>query len=274
VRLLLPLCCIALLAMAGSASSEAPDREHEALRVSQAAIGVQVQPRGFTDQSGRPVDLGTLFERPTVVSLIYTSCYHTCPTITERLAHAVRVGTAALGAEAFNVASVGFDVGEDTPERMRNYASERHIDASNWYFLSGDQAAVEGLTRDLGFVYTRVGGGFEHLAQISILDTGGRVYAQVYGSDFQPDAIVEPLRRIRLGTPPSAGGIGALLEKIRLFCTVYDPAAGRYNFDYSLLTAVLTGILCLGAVAVFIVVSWRREPAVTGRRGAPGDVRR
>jgi protein SCO1/2 len=272
---LLPVACIALLAIAADpASSQATDHEQEALRLSQAAIGTQVQPRHFTDQAGRPFDLGALFDRPTVVSLIYTSCYHTCPTITERLNHAVRIGAAALGPDAFNVATIGFDVAVDTPERMRNYASERHIDAGNWYFLSADPTAVEGLTRDLGFIYTRVGGGFEHLAQISILDAGGRVYAQVYGADFQPDAIVEPLRRIRLGMPPSEGGIGALLEKIRLFCTVYDPTAGRYGFDYSLLTAIMTGILCLGAVAVFVVTAWRRSPAGTAPRGAPEDGRR
>lgn len=267
---------LALAALLGAPSLSLPqehDRQREALRFSQAAIGRQVQSRLFTDEFGNAFELSTFFGRPTVISLVYTSCYHTCPMITERLANTVDVGAAALGAGSFNVATIGFDTVNDTPERMRAYARERHIDDPDWRFLSGDAAAVEGLTRDLGFTFTAIGGGFDHLAQITILDAKGRVHAQIYGSDFRPNAIVEPLRELKLGTAAAGGGIGSLLERIRLFCTVYDPASERYSFDYSLLTAILTGILSLGAVAAFIVSAWRRAPAGPGRRGSAGDLR-
>jgi hypothetical protein len=39
---------------------------------------------------------------------------------------------------------------------------------------------------------------------------------------------------------------------VRLFCTIYDPASGRYRFDYALVVEVVAGILALGMVAVAI----------------------
>jgi len=45
-------------------------------------------------------------------------------------------------------------------------------------------------------------------------------------------------------------------------CTVYDPASGRYRFDYSLIIAFVLGLACLGAVAVFVVRAWIAAPTV------------
>jgi hypothetical protein len=39
---------------------------------------------------------------------------------------------------------------------------------------------------------------------------------------------------------------------------VYDPNSDRYRFDYSIFTAIVVGILCLGLIATFIVREWRR----------------
>ena len=46
---------------------------------------------------------------------------------------------------------------------------------------------------------------------------------------------------------------------MKLLCTVYDPAVGRYRFDYSIFVAAGVGLLCLGAVGVFLVRAWRES---------------
>ncbi len=190
--------------------------------------------------------------------MIYTSCHHVCPTITKHLASAVDIAVEALGEEAFSVVTIGFDWAVDTPDRMRIYASERGIDAANWHFLSGDAASVDALSKDLGFLFYPSPKGFDHLTQTTVLDAEGVVYRHIYGVNFEPPSIVEPLKEIVFDTPRQAGLLEHWVDTFLLFCTVYDPNSGRYKFDYSIATTIFVGILCLAAIATFIIREWGR----------------
>ena len=154
--------------------------------------------------------------------------------------------------------TVGFDWAVDTPNRMRIYASERRIDVPGWYFLAGDNESIAGLSRDLGFQFFRSAKGFHHLTQTTILDADGKVYRQVYGVDIEPQAFVEPLKELVFNTPRDAGLVDHWVDSFLLFCTVFDPNSGRYRFDYSIAMTIFVGILCLGAIAMFILREWRR----------------
>ncbi|MCP4047682.1 MAG: hypothetical protein GY732_17050, partial [Gammaproteobacteria bacterium] len=63
--------------------------EDEALEISQAAIGRELVNLELTDSFGRPVNLADYTGRPLLVSLIFTSCHHVCPTLTRHLKTAV-----------------------------------------------------------------------------------------------------------------------------------------------------------------------------------------
>ncbi len=235
------------------------DRE-TTLAASQAAIG-RVIPAdyAFTAPDGRRVSLGQLRGEPLVVSLIYTSCYHTCPLVTEYLGGVVETARKALGAESFRVVTIGFDTLNDSAVRMGQFQAERGIDDPGWLFLSGDAATLTGLVRDLGFAYAASPKGFDHLTQATVLDGDGRVYRQVYGDRFPPPALVEPLKELVFATPPGAGVFASLANEVRLFCTVFDPSTGRYRFDYSLFVEIFVGLTALSAVAIFIIRAWRQS---------------
>jgi protein SCO1/2 len=211
----------------------------------------------FARSDGRNLALSALRGRPTVVSFVYTSCPHVCPTITNNLKRVTDVAAAVLGEDAFNVVTIGFDVANDTPGRMASYARERGIEDANWYFLSADEVTIGRLTTELGFTFEATGGGFEHLTQVTLLDADGRVYRQVYGADMETPMLVEPLKRLAVGERFESASVSALLDGVRLICSVYDPASGRYRFDYSIVVTVLTGVLSLGAFGVFLVRIWR-----------------
>ena len=249
---------VAALATTTVAGAVEYDRE-DALQSSQAALGQQLGTHSLRDVDGQPFELGRLEGKPLVVSMIYTSCHHVCPTITRSLAQAVDVASEALGSETFNVVTIGFDWAVDTPERMRLYASERRIDADNWYFLAGDSASIDALSRDIGFLFFPSAKGFDHLTQTTIVDRNLVVYRQVYGVDLEAPAIVEPLKELVFDTPRDAGLIEHWVDTFRLFCTVYDPNSGRYRFDYSIATTIFVGTICLLAIATFIATEWRRS---------------
>ncbi len=230
-----------------------------ALKKSQLAIGKAVSNHRFTDMHGRTVMLDSLRGKPLVLSLVYSSCYHTCPIITRNVASAVRAGRDALGRDSFNVITVGFDTATDTPTRMRAYAKEHGIGDARWWILSTDAATLNALAKELGFTFFPSPRGFDHMTQTTVIDENGVIYRQVYGEGFAVPALVEPLKDLTLGRRASKKNWDGWINGIKLFCTVYDPASGRYKFDYSLFIGLFVGLVMLGGVAVFLVRAWREH---------------
>ena len=233
--------------------------EAAALKFSQSALGNHIGDYHFTSSAGEDKNLAQFLGKPLLISLIYTSCYHTCPILTRHLADVVGIARDALGDDSFSVISVGFDTAVDSPERMHIFARERGIDMPNWSFLSTDQGTIEALSSDLGFIYFRSPKGFDHLAQITLLDSEGRVYRQIYGETFEPPVLVEPLKDLVFGRHTEATLLTGWLNNVRLFCTIYDPTTGRYRFDYSVFITLASGIIALGATAFFIISAWRQH---------------
>jgi protein SCO1/2 len=230
-----------------------------ALEYSQGVMGQTVGDYAFVNRRGEPVRLSEFRGRPLVVSLIYTSCYHTCPALTRQLARVVDIAREALGGDSFTVLSIGFDAPTDSPERMRMFARERGVGQAHWFFLSADAPSIEALAKDLGFIYFRSPKGFDHLTQTTVLDAQGRVYRQVYGEMIDPPALVEPLKELVFGAGTDTHTVSGWIKGVRLFCTIYDPSTGRYRFDYSIFMALLAGTLSLGGIAVFLVRAWRES---------------
>lgn len=232
-----------------SARENADFGEKEALALSQAAIGRSIGNYVLRDETNREVPLSRYRGQPLVVSFVYTSCADACPVITRTLLDAAEEARDTLGEDAFSVVTVGFDVASDTPERMRSFARQQGADLANWRFLSGDLPSVAGLADDLGFVFYRSPKGFDHLFQTTIIDGDGRVYRQVYGAGFETPLLVEPLKELVFGTTAPFSSLEDLVKKVRLFCTIYDPAADRYRFDYSIFIRLVVG----GAIIVFMI---------------------
>lgn len=226
------------------------------LEVSQQAIGRTLGDYRFVDTKGARLDVSELRGKPLVVSLIYTGCTHVCPMITQRLRQAAEEAQRLIGADRFTVVTVGFDVRHDTPMRMAAFARAQGADLRNWRFLSGDEASVAALARDLGFTYAANGGGFLHVAQTTIVDSNGRVYRQVYGDDFPIQVFMEPLKEAVYGTVGSFTSLTSLVDRVRFLCTVYDPSQGRYRISYAIAMGLLAGLISLGTTAVVISRAW------------------
>ena len=255
---------LGLLALAGFAAAE-PSLKPAfdagiALRTSQAAIGRELSDAQLTDQDGRPISLQQLRGRPLVISPIYTSCYYVCPITTTHLRDVAVVARGVLGADSFTILTLGFDTAHDTPERMREFARERGIDTRNWAFASADASTARRLLEQIGFTYVSDGAGFEHLVQATVVDPQGRVYRQIYGQEFETPLLVDALKRLIAGQRAGEKSLPALLETVRLICSAYDPASGRYRFDYSLILSILIGALCMASIGLFLWHSWRELP--------------
>lgn len=233
--------------------------EDEALEISQAAIGRELANLEFTDSFGKPVKLADYKGQPLLVSLIFTSCHHVCPALTRHLKTAVDAAREALGHDSFKVVTIGFDTPNDTPMRMQDFARKQSINEPGWTFLSASPDTMEQLVENVGFIYFPTPRGFDHITQITIIDRDGVIYNQVYGGTFELPWLVEPLKDLVFNRPQSAHNfLSGVVDKVKLFCTVYDPNTGRYRFDYSLFVQIAIGALVVLAVIAYLLVEVRR----------------
>jgi protein SCO1/2 len=233
--------------------------EKAALKESQAAIGREIGGYALRDANGAAVRLDELRGKPLVVHFVYTGCFQVCPASTQFLAKAVAEAERTLGRGAFRVATVGFNLPFDTPQAMKEFGRKFGIASPEWLFLSPQADTLNQLTADFGFRYEPTAAGFDHLLQVSILDQQGRIYRQVYGDSFEVPLFVGPLLELAQHRPVPPGNVQAFLEQVKLLCTVYDPAAGRYRLNYVVLIELLVGAsVMLGGVG-FVIVEWRRR---------------
>ncbi|NQV84914.1 MAG: SCO family protein [Rhodospirillales bacterium] len=228
--------------------------EKTALNLSQAALGRNIGEATLTDSSGRTVRLSDYLGKPLVLNFLYTSCAHSCGVMTTLLADAFENAREVLGNQSFNAVSIGFDTANDTPGRMRSYARKQGVEGTpGWRFLSADAATAKTLMTAAGFSYAPSTKGFDHLDQVTVINGKGIIDTQVYGATFEIPLLIEPLKEMVFGTARPFHSLGDLIKKVRLFCTLYDPKTGRYQFDYSLFIQIASGILVIGGVLVFLI---------------------
>lgn len=254
------------LAAGSAAGAEAGELE-AAVRVSQQAIGRQVSDWRFTDHRGRAVNAADLRGKPLVVSFVYTGCFQVCPASTQFLKGAVKSARDALGPGRFRVVSVGFNQPFDTPEALAAFARQQGVSSDDWIFVAPRAADVEPLLGEFGLTVKATPAGFDHLIQATIVDADGVIYRQVYGDAFELPMFIGPLKELLSGQAAQALSIENIWLKVKLYCTVYDPASGRYKLNYSLFVELFAGITLLGALIAVMLREARRQ--VRSGRGVP-----
>lgn len=230
----------------------------QALEKSEAAIGSATGDHRLIRSDGSPLRLSELKGRPLVVSLVYTSCSTVCPVGTQTLKTSVAQARRALGDASFQVLTLGFDARNDTPGRMAAFATDHDIAGDPlWHVATASPAALEALMKDVGFSYSGAAGGFEHVAQTTILDAEGHVYRQVYGDEFPLQVFVEPLKELVFGLAVTSFTPTALADRVRFLCTVFDPKLGRYRIDYTIFFEAGIGVVSLLLMGWIIARMWR-----------------
>jgi len=239
--------------------------QEKALRLSQSVVNQPVGDFTLLDRNEKPIRLARYRGKPLLVSFIYTGCFEVCPTTTRSLQKAVTSTVAVIGADRFNVVSIGFNQPFDSPSAMRAFATQNGIVFPNWEFLSPAPAIVDDLTRAFGFSYAATPAGFDHITQVTIVDAEGRIYRQIYGEAPSADLLAEPLKQLVTGAPVAqTGAISDILDRVRILCSVYDPKTGEYRVNYTLIVEIA------GFLTFFLYIAWyvwkgmrsRKKPGV------------
>jgi protein SCO1/2 len=221
----------------------------------------------FRDEGGKRVRLGDYFgQKPVILSFVYYTCQDLCPLLLDGVVRTLRALSFEAGNQ-FNVITVSFDA-HDSPALAAAKKKDligrygRPGASAGWHFLTGEEAAIEKLTRSVGFHYTYDAhtGEFAHATGIVILTPGGKTARYFYGIEFSP-------RDLRLGLIEAAANkIGSPIDQLLLFCFHYDPVTGKYGL---LITNVirLAGFATIVILGSFILIMLRRERS---NRSQPG----
>ena len=244
--------------VAGSVVKVAGLERETAFATSQAVIGDVIGEFTLINRQEQPIRLSQYRGKPLLVSFIYTGCMAVCPASTRNLQNALAEGIKVFGEGQFNVVSIGFNQPYDSPQAMKAFAAKFSIDHPDWDFLSPHKDQVIALTQALGFSYLATPAGFDHIAQLTLLDASGRVYRQIYGDNFSADAMVQPVKQL-LSNSPVAEEVSFknLINRVRILCTVYDPVSGSYRFQYGLLLEVAGGVTFALTMLWFFLEEWR-----------------
>ncbi len=151
----------------------------------------------LTNQDGLEVQLSDFRGKVVIMDFIYTSCPDVCGRLNNKL-KTVRDQLEVGQKQDLVLISVSFDPEVDTPEVLKQYATERGFDASTWQFLTGTAEQIRQVTDDYGVQYELVednheGEGshqhihaFSHNIVVVLIDWDGMI-RKTYGHVFFPD---------------------------------------------------------------------------------------
>jgi protein SCO1/2 len=219
----------------------------------------------LVDEMGDSVRLGSLIDRPTIVTLVY----YTCPSVCRPLLNEVSDMLGKLmelklrPGEDYRVLTISFDE-HDGPEGSARLKKEYlnqlpdGFPGEAWVFLTGDVESIHKFTESVGFYFKRSGDDFAHPTTLVVLSPQGKITRYLYGAEYLPLDLKMALYEA------SEGRVGPTIARMLKFCFSYDPKGRKYVLN---LTRVIgTGmIISLIGFAVFLAAAGRRRAKEIGR---------
>jgi protein SCO1 len=214
------------------------------------------------NEDGKDVMLRDILKsgRPAILALVYYECPMLCNQVLNGLTGSLK-GISLDPGKDFDVIAISFDARENekpglAASKRRSYIERfgRKGTDNGWHFLTGDQAAIDAVTKAVGFKYEwdAKSNQFAHASGVMVVTPDGRLSHYFYGIDYSP-------KDLKFGLVEAADKkIGSVADKLLLYCYHYDPASGKYGF--AVLNAMrIGGILTLLGMGAMGFVFWRRN---------------
>lgn len=208
----------------------------------------------FINEDDQEVTLGSLIDKPTILSFVYFDCPGMCSPLLDGISDVVSKMDMELGKD-FQVITISFNT-NDTPEKARTKKLNfvQNISQENrehWIYLTGKEENIRAITNAVGFKYKPMGFDFAHPSIITVLSPEGKITRYLYGIEFLPFdlklAIIEAQKGQAMPT----------INRVIDFCFAYDPGEKTYGLQVTKVVGILTIFI---ALLVFITL------LITGRR--------
>lgn len=148
----------------------------------------------WLDQHGTERSLNSFSGKKQVISLIYTHCLHTCPTIVSTM-QSIENKLSDEEKQQIGFILVSLTPDTDTPEILRDFAQKRKLNLKHWSLLTGSAEDVRSLAMVLDVKYQNVKDNeVNHSNLITGLDSHGRIKFQEIGVINNAEKAVKKLK--------------------------------------------------------------------------------
>ncbi|MCA1745143.1 MAG: SCO family protein [Bacteroidales bacterium] len=196
----------------------------------------------FINEKEEEVTLGSLIDKPTVLSFVYFDCPGMCSPLLDGISDVVSKMDMELGKD-YQVITISFNT-KDTPEKARtkklNFVQNISQDhREHWIYLTGEEENIKAITNAVGFKYKPMGFDFAHPSIITVLSPEGKITRYLYGIKFLPFdlklAVIEAQKGQAMPT----------INRVIDFCFAYDPAEKSYGLQVTKVVGILTLFILL-----------------------------
>lgn len=130
----------------------------------------------FVDQHGQTISNKDYEGKVYVAEFFFSTCPTICPVMKANL---VEVQDEFKNSDTFGIASFTIDPRHDTPEVLKEYASNNDVTHENWHLLTGESEAIFSLANTGFHIYSgedpNAPGGFAHSGFFALVDQEGYI---------------------------------------------------------------------------------------------------
>jgi protein SCO1/2 len=228
----------------------------------------------FVDDEGKPVTLAKYFDgkHPVVLTTVYYNCPMLCSEEMDGLTSALEMVHLVPGKD-FQIVIISIDPTE-TPKLaaekkafyLRRYGHTET--AAGWHYLTGQEPAINAVTKTVGFGYVRVPGPdgrltqYAHASSIEIATPQGKLAQYYLGVEYSPKDVL-------LGLVDASGNrIGSPVANILTYCYRYDPQTDKHSLMV-VRVVQLGGIVTVASLGGFIFLMFRRDIQLAREQDIP-----
>jgi protein SCO1/2 len=218
----------------------------------------------FIDDTGQSVTLAKYFDgkHPVILTTVYYNCPMLCSEEMDGLTSALEMVHLVPGKD-FQIVIISIDPTE-TPKLaaekkafyLRRYGHPET--AAGWHYLTGQEPAIDAVTKAVGFGYVRVPGPdgrltqYAHASAIEIATPQGKLAQYYLGVEYSPKDVL-------LGLIDASGNrIGSPVANILTYCYRYDPQTDKHSLMV-VRVVQLGGIVTVASLGSFIFLMFRRD---------------
>jgi len=210
----------------------------------------------FYNEKNDTVTLGSMINKPTILSFVYFDCPGLCSPLLDGIADVISKMDMTVGKD-FNIITISFNT-KDTPEKARikklNFVQKiQEKDRASWYYLTGELGNIQKITEAVGFRYKPTGLDFAHPSTIIMISPQGKITRYLYGITFLPFdvkmAVVESQK----------GLVRPTSTKLLDYCFAYDTQSRSYTLQFTRLIGAFILVVGLFFVAGLLITSRRKS---------------
>lgn len=209
----------------------------------------------FQNEKNDTVTLGSVINKPTILSFVYFDCPGMCSPLLDGIADVVSKTELTLGKD-YDIVTISFNT-KDTPEKAiekkQNFVTKiKEEQRGSWTYLTGKLEHIQKITEAAGFRFKPTGEDFAHPSTIIILSPEGKITRYLYGVSFMPFDLKMALLEAQKGlSQPSR-------NKLLEYCFAYDPQSKTYTLQVTRLMGSFVIIMGLFFL-LYLYVSSKRN---------------